>query len=90
MKNMTKKALISSFIIVAIMSGITGASAANKPVLPVSKNPIVNTSKVAGISITSAKVQDNVNPVTKKAITDRLLIAVVNKGSKPATGFEIF
>jgi hypothetical protein len=90
MINMAKKAFISSLIVTVIASGISGATAANKPVVPVAKNPIVNTSNVAGISITSAMVQDNVDPKTKKAITDRLLIAVVNKGSKSATGFEIF
>lgn len=90
MKNSKRNVLLSGFIITAIVTGVSGAGAANKPVVPVAKNPIVNTSKVAGISITSAMVQDNVDPVTKKAITDRLLIAVVNKGSKPATRFEIF
>jgi hypothetical protein len=90
MKNIKKKAVLSGLIIAAIMSGISGSSAVNTPVVPVAKNPIVNTSNVAGISITSAMVQDNVDPKTKKAITDRLLIAVVNKGSKSATGFEIF
>ena len=69
------------------------ASSTAKPVVhivPVAENPIVNTSEVAGISITSAMVQDNVDPVTRKAITDRLLVAVMNMGSTPATGFEIF
>jgi hypothetical protein len=90
MKNMTKKALISGLVAAVLASGISGASAANKPVVPVAKNPIVNTSNIVGISITSAMVQDNVDPKTKKAITDRLLVTVVNNGSKPATGFEIF
>lgn len=89
MKNM-RKAFLSGLVLTTLVSGISGAIAANNPVVPVGKNPIVNTSKVAGISIISAMVQDNVDPKTKKAITDRLLITVVNKGSKPATGFEIF
>jgi hypothetical protein len=89
MKNM-RKAFLSGLVVATLVSGISGAIAANNPVVPVGKNPIVNTSKVAGISIISAMVQDNVDPKTKKAITDRLLITVVNKGSKPATGFEIF
>jgi len=89
MKNM-RKAFLSGLVVTTLVSGISGAIAANNPVVPVGKNPIVNTSKVAGISIISAMVQDNVDPKTKKAITDRLLITVVNKGSKPATGFEIF
>jgi len=85
-----RKAFLSGLVVTTLVSGISGAIAANNPVVPVGKNPIVNTSKVAGISIISAMVQDNVDPKTKKAITDRLLITVVNKGSKPATGFEIF
>ena len=90
MKNMRMKTLVSGLIVTVLASGIPAASAANKPVVPVAKNPIVNRSNVAGISITSAMVQDNVDPKTKKAITDRLLITVVNKGSKTATGFKIF
>lgn len=69
------------------------ASSTAKPVVlvvPVAENPIVNISNVVGISITSAMVQDNVDPVTKKAITDRLLVTVVNTGSTTATGFEIY
>ena len=89
MKNM-RKAFLSGLVVATLVSGISGAIAANNPVVPVGKNPIVNTSKIAGISITSAMVQDNVDPKTKKAITDRLLVTVVNKASKPATGFEIF
>jgi len=66
------------------------ANAAIKPVVPVAKNPIVNASKVAGISILSAMVQDNVDPTTGKAIPDRLLIKVGNSSTKIASGFEIY
>ena len=90
MKKMTMKTLVSGLIVALLASGISEGSAATKLVVPVAKNPIVNTSNVAGISITSAMVEDNVDPKTKKAITDRLLIAVVNKGIKSARGFEIF
>ena len=85
-KNTIAKLLVSTFLVVSIGS----ATALPKPVVPVTKNPIVNTSTAPGITITSAKVQDNVDPITKKAIPDRLLMKVVNKSSKPASGFEIF
>lgn len=90
MKKMKKISVIAGLMIVTVIAGSSGASAATKPVVPVTKNPIVNSSKITGISITSAMVQDNVDPVTKKAITDRLLIAVTNKGKNPAIGFEIY
>ena len=90
MKNIKKSSMIAGFIVATLFTGLSTGNAAPKPVVPVAKNPIINSSKVSGISIASAKVQDNIDPVTKKAITDRLLIAVVNKGTKAATGFEIY
>jgi len=105
MKSNKKNTVISGFTFVAlagalVLSGCSSssketaptevASSTSKPIVPVVENPIVNTSEVAGISITSAMVQDNVDPVTKKAITDRLLVTVVNTGSTPVIGFEIF
>ena len=80
------KLLISAFLVVSVGS----AMAAPKLVVPVTKNPIVNASTTPGITVTSAMVQDNVDPITKKAIPDRLMMKVVNRSSKLASGFEIF
>lgn len=59
-------------------------------VLPIASDPITNTSTAAGLSINSAAVEDNVDPVTKKAIDDRLQITLANATSAPLTNVEIY
>ena len=59
-------------------------------VLPVDSNPIVNTSTKPGIEITKADVEDNEDPVTKKAINDKLQLTINNTGSKEVSNAEIF
>ncbi|ADU49172.1 hypothetical protein [Intrasporangium calvum] len=59
-------------------------------VLPVTANPIANTATDPTLQITYAAVEDNVDPSTKKAISDRLEITLKNTGTKPLTGFEIY
>jgi len=87
---MKKSGIMHILVITSLLVPIGSAMAVPKPLIPVTKNPIVNKSLTAGIIIASAMVQDNVDPITKKAIPDRLMLKVVNKSSKQATGFEIF
>jgi hypothetical protein len=71
----------------AAASGSAGGAAT---VLPVTTNPIANTSTAPGLSIVSAMAENNVDPSTKQPIADRLQITVKNSSSKPLTGFEVF
>ena len=59
-------------------------------VLPVAANPIANTATTPTLAITYAAVEDNVDPVTGKAIDDRLQLTLKNSGSTPLTGIEVF
>jgi hypothetical protein len=59
-------------------------------VLPVAADPIVNPSTTAGLSIAAAAVEDNVDPATKKAISDRLQVTLANSTSAPLTNVEIY
>ncbi|MCI4660067.1 hypothetical protein [Cryobacterium zhongshanensis] len=59
-------------------------------VLPVTSNPIVNTSTTVGLTIVGAAVQDNIDPITKAAINDRLQLTLKNTGPTNLTGFEAF
>ncbi len=78
-----------------VVAGCSG-SATNKtatqapPVLPVTENPIKNTSVLAGLAITNAAVENNVDPATKKAISDRLQVSFKNGSTATMSGFEIY
>lgn len=77
----------------AIGGGSTNAisaAGATVKVLPVTKNPIVNTSMQPGLEVTQIAVQDNVDPTTKAAINDRLQITLKNSSTATMTGFEVF
>jgi len=59
-------------------------------VLPVAKNPIVNDATAEGLKITSAMVENNVDPVTKKDISDRLQIGVKNTSGETLSDMQLF
>lgn len=59
-------------------------------VLPVSANPIQNASTQAGLAITAAAVEDNADPVTKQAISDRLQITLHNTSTQAMSNMEIY
>jgi hypothetical protein len=59
-------------------------------VLPVTSNPIANTSTNPGLSITSAVVENNVDPATGTAMADRLQLTLKNATSTTLTGLEIY
>lgn len=68
------------------------ASAVSSPgqVLPVRQNPIKNAATTKSISIGKILVEDNTDPVTKKAASDHLEIPITNTGPKSLAGFEVY
>lgn len=67
-----------------------GTGSSTTAVLPVNSNPIVNASSAPGLTIVSAAVEDNVDPVTKDAIADRLQVTVRNDTTRELSSFEIY
>jgi hypothetical protein len=65
-------------------------SSAAGTVLPVTSNPISNTSTTPGLSITSAMVENNVDPATGVAMADRLQVTLKNATSQSLSGLEIY
>ncbi|MFM9877143.1 MAG: hypothetical protein ACKVOG_04750 [Rhodoglobus sp.] len=59
-------------------------------VLPVNSDPIVNTSTVPGLTIVSAAAEDNLDPATNAAVTDRLQVTVRNDTTSELSSFEIY
>jgi hypothetical protein len=91
---------------VAVVIGLAGAlvvgcSAATSPkqitraktktqVLPVASNPIQNTATQAGLTITDAMVENNIDPSTQKALSDKLQMTLKNSASTTMSDFEIY
>ena len=65
----------------------TGQSAG--AVLPVTDNPITNTSTTQSLTIDSVLVENNEDP-SGKAVDDHLEIAVTNTGTTDLSGFEVY
>jgi len=59
-------------------------------VLPVTTNPISNSSTAQTLKITSVLVENNVDPVTGKAAEDHLEITLTNTGPTELSGFEVY
>lgn len=66
------------------------AGAAGGQVLPVTSNPIKNSSTAQTLKIESVLVENNVDPMTKKTVSDHVEIALRNTGSTALTGFEFY
>jgi len=66
------------------------AASSKTPIIPVLKNPIVNTSTKVGFTILAAQVEDNTNPKNGVDISDRLALKVRNTSSKAISSFEIY
>lgn len=88
-----------SAMILVLATGCSSSSKAKKStskdssvnqVLPITSNPIVNTSTTPGIEITKANVEDNEDPVTKKAINDKLQLSIKNTSTTDIKNAEIF
>ncbi len=71
-------------------SGVTSSAGTASSLLPVTANPIHNTSTAPGLSIVTAIAENNVDPSTKQPIADRLQVTLKNSASSSLTGFEIF
>ncbi|MCL4377865.1 MAG: hypothetical protein M1409_05700 [Actinobacteria bacterium] len=54
------------------------------------ENPIVNNSIQEGFQITSAMVENNYDPATKKAVDDHLEIALKNTSGKDLSDFLVY
>jgi hypothetical protein len=59
-------------------------------VLPVAKNPIVNDATKEGLQITAAMAENNVDPATKKDLTDRLQFTIKNTSTETLSDLEVF
>ena len=59
-------------------------------VLPVAANPIVNDATQDGLQITGAMAENNVDPATKKDLTDRLQFTIKNTGTQPVSDPEVY
>lgn len=69
--------------------GTSSGAAAPDRVLPVTANPIANTSTAKSLTIDSVLVENNVD-ATGKAVDDHLEVALSNTGATPLTGLEFF
>jgi hypothetical protein len=67
--------------------GSTAAS--GTPVLPVTENPIKNTSTVQALKVDSVHVEDNVN-AAGKAVNDHLEVSLSNTGKTDLSGVEFY
>jgi hypothetical protein len=66
------------------------ATGSSSQVLPVKSNPILNTSQQSGLVVLSAMAEDNVDPVTNQAISDRLQIKLQNVSSSKMSAIEVY
>jgi hypothetical protein len=71
-------------------SGTGSSATGTKHVLPVPSNPIVNTSTQPGLEVVNTAVENNVDPVTKKDLSDRLQITLKNSSTQPMSNLEVY
>ncbi len=67
-----------------------GVNAPSGAVLPVTSNPINNTSTTNTLRIDKVNAEDNVDPMTGKDVPDHLEIALANTGTASLGGVEVF
>lgn len=58
--------------------------------LPVASNPIVNNSTAPTLQVSYAAAENNVDPLTHKAIGDQLELTLKNTGATPMSGIEAY
>lgn len=100
MKKFVLLAVVAVAALIAVGVWATAGTGANQAapsptatapaVLPVTTNPISNTSTKAGLAITAAMAENNVDPVTKAPEADRLQFTLTNNGSTTITGGEVY
>ena len=71
-------------------SALSPSSTASAQILPVANNPIHNNASAPGLTISSAAVENNVDPATEKAIADCLQLEVKNNSNQVMNSFEIY
>lgn len=59
-------------------------------VLPVTANPMTTTGTKAGLTVTGAMAENNVDPQSKAAVPDRLQFDLTNTTTAPITGLEAY
>ena len=59
-------------------------------VVPVDHNPIQNTATQAGLAISNAMVENNVDPTTGQAISDRLQFTIKNNSTQTMQNLEAY
>ena len=72
------------------MAGPSAGAAGGAAVLPVSTNPISNTSSAPGLVLVNAMAENNVDPATKQPTADRLQVQLKNTSPGTLSGFEIY
>lgn len=72
-----------------VVTSIGTAASNGGPVLPITDNPITNTSTVQALTIDSVLVENNVD-AAGKAASDHLEIALSNTGTAELTAFEVY
>lgn len=71
-------------------STTTPAATDSTVVLPVDVNPIVNNLTNQDLQVANAAVEDLTDPVTRQAISDRLMLTLKNNGTNTLSNFEVF
>lgn len=87
--NPTATNAVSTTSVTANPTATANQGAGSLQVLPVSANPITNTSTVQALTIDSVLVENNVD-ASGKAVGDHLEIKLTNTGTTELTGFEIY
>ncbi len=98
---MSKRNILCLALLALSLTGLVVAGCASRTttknstpttptVLPVAANPIKNDATVEGLKITDAMVENNVDPVTKKALSDQLQISLQNTATAATSGLEIY
>lgn len=95
-----KKIIVITALVVIGMGGIIAwqlsksktitTKSTSTQVLPISSNPIQNTSQQPGLVITAADAENNVDPTTKQAISDRLQISLQNSSTQTMSNLEVY
>lgn len=85
----TATSAVSPTSVTANPTATANQGAGSSQVLPVSANPITNTSTVRALTIKSVLVENNVDAAGKD-VSDHLEIALTNTGTTELGGFEIY
>ena len=86
----TTSAAVQSGTQTTAQGGTPTSTQGSTQVLPVAKNPIVNSATQEGLVITEAMAENNVDPVTGKDLTDRLQFTIKNTSTETLSDLEVF